>query len=175
MGIRWRKIRALAERLLAEHEIFSPPVPVEQIAKANHARLHLQALDGDISGFALRGEGQSVIGVNTRHAPVRQRFTIAHELGHLLLHDPGVRVDRSFRVRLRSPVSSEGTDAEEVEANRFAAEILMPVEFLKRDLEALDSIDLLDDEIIADLAKKYDVSRQAFLIRLNVLGYVQHA
>jgi Zn-dependent peptidase ImmA (M78 family) len=39
-------------------------------------------LEGDLSGFLYRDKGQAVIGVNTRHHPVRQNFTIGHELGH---------------------------------------------------------------------------------------------
>ena len=112
-----------------------------------------------------------VIGVNRDQATVRQRFTIAHELGHLLLHEYSrVHVDRGFRVRLRSGLSSEGTDRDEMEANRFAAELLMPIEFLQADLEKRE-FDLADDSEFQTLAKRYGVSTQALAIRLNGLGY----
>ena len=62
-------------------------MPVEKIAKAQGARIFYQSLDNDMSGFLYRDKAQAVIGVNTHHAPVRQNFTTAHELGHLLLHD----------------------------------------------------------------------------------------
>ena len=173
MAIRKRKIRALVGILLADHSVTQPPVPVERIVKARGVRLHLDALEGDISGFAYRSDDQLVIGVNTSQAAVRQRFTIAHELGHLLLHDQGrVHVDRGFVIRLRSEVSSQGTEWEEIEANRFAAELLMPEQFLREDLEGIDSIDMLDDDRIGALAKHYDVSKQALLIRLTALGYI---
>lgn len=173
MAIRKRKIRALVGTLLTEHGVTQPPVPVERIAKARGVRFHLDALEGDISGFAYRSGDQLVIGVNTSQAAVRQRFTIAHELGHLLLHDQGrIHVDRGFVFRLRSDVSSQGTEWEEIEANRFAAELLMPEQFLREDLEGIDSMDMLDDDRIAALAKHYDVSKQALLIRLAALGYI---
>lgn len=160
--------------LLDEIGINDAPVAVSQIAKAKGARIFVDALDGDLSGFLYRDKEQAVIGVNTSHAPVRQNFTIAHELGHLLLHDQDqLHVDREFRVRLRNDVSSQGTDEAEQEANYFAASILMPREFLERDLEKKEYFDLLDDDSIRELARKYGVSTQALAIRLKTLGYLQ--
>jgi Zn-dependent peptidase ImmA (M78 family) len=121
MAIRRRKIESLVRDLLSTHQISGAPVPVEIIAKANGTRIFHQALEDDISGFLYRDEAQAVIGINTHHAPVRQNFTTAHELGHLLLHDQEqLHIDHSFRVRLRSGASSEGTDEAEREANNLA-------------------------------------------------------
>src|SRR2546425_1798060 len=118
MAIRRRKIEALIQDLLARHAVRTAPVPVEKIAKARGARIFYQSLDDDVSGFLYRQTAQAVIGVNTHHAPARQNFTMAHELGHLLLHDQEqLHVDHGFRVRLRNDVSSHGTDEAEREAN----------------------------------------------------------
>jgi Zn-dependent peptidase ImmA (M78 family) len=107
----------------------------------------------------------------TDHVPVRQRFTIAHEIGHLLLHEHDqVHVDRGFRVRLRSDISSQGTDRDEMEANRFAAELLMPLKMLQADVQSLE-FDLTDDDALWALAKRYGVSTQAMTYRLNTFGY----
>ena len=57
-----------------------------------------------------------------------------------------------------------------MEANRFAAEILMPIDFLRRDLEKQE-FDLADDSQLRSLARRYGVSTQALAIRLNGLGY----
>jgi Zn-dependent peptidase ImmA (M78 family) len=173
VAIRRRKIESVVEALLAAHEITEAPVPVEIIAKAKGARIFHQALEDDVSGFLYRDESQAVIGVNTHHAPVRQNFTAAHELGHLLLHDQEqLHVDHSFRVRLRNDVSSQGTDEFEREANLFAASLLMPERFLEHDLEDEDYVDLFDDEFLSELARKYGVSGQALTNRLNYLGYI---
>ena len=127
-----------------------------------------------MSGFLYRDNASAVIGVNTHHAPVRQNFTAAHELGHLLLHDQEqLHVDHGFRVRLRDDVSSQGTDEAEREANLFAASLLMPKEFLEADLASEESVDLLDDGLLCDLARKYGVSTQALVNRLKNLGYIQ--
>jgi Zn-dependent peptidase ImmA (M78 family) len=144
-----------------------------QIAKSHGVRIFYKSLDDDISGFLYRDLSEAVIGVNTHHAPVRQHFTVAHELGHLLLHEQEqLHVDHGFRVRLRDDVSSQGVDDAEREANFFAASLLMPGEFLDRDLDR-DWIDLLDDDFLRDLARQYEVSTQALVNRLKNLGYIQ--
>jgi Zn-dependent peptidase ImmA (M78 family) len=174
MAIRRRKIEALVQQLLANHQIIEAPVPVEQLAKAHGARIFYQALEDDMSGFLYRDKEQVVIGVNTHHAPVRQNFTTAHEFGHLLLHEQEqLHVDRAFRVRLRDDVSSQGIDDAEREANFFAASLLMPRDFIKNDLASEDDVDLLDDEFLRNLARKYGVSTQALVNRLKNLGYIQ--
>jgi Zn-dependent peptidase ImmA (M78 family) len=173
MAIRRRKIESLVEGLLATYNITEAPVPVERIAKAKGARIFYQSLEDDVSGFLYRDKTQAVIGVNTHHAPVRQNFTTAHELGHLLLHDQEqLHIDHEFRVRLRDDVSSQGTDEAEREANFFAASILMPRRFLEEDLVNEEYVDLLDDDCLTDLARKYGVSAQALVNRLKNLGYI---
>ena len=61
-------------------------------------------------------------------------------------------------------------DQDEMEANRFAAEILMPIDFLRNDLKGRE-FDLADDNELRSLARRYGVSTQALAIRLNSLGY----
>jgi Zn-dependent peptidase ImmA (M78 family) len=173
MAIRRRKIESLVQETLARHQVRQAPVPVEQIAKAQGARIFYQSLDDDVSGFLYRDAVQAVIGVNTHHSPARQKFTAAHELGHLLLHDQEqLHIDRGFRVRLRDDVSSQGTDESEREANLFAASLLMPKEFLESDLAGEDFVDLLDDVFLQGIARKYGVSTQALVNRLKNLGYI---
>lgn len=175
MAVRRRKIKQVVDEILAEAKITEAPVPVWNIAKNKGARIVVDSLEGDLSGFIYRDGSQAVIGVNTHHAQVRQNFTLAHELGHLLLHDTEeLHVDHAFPVvHLRNDVSSQGTDSKEKEANLFAAELLMPSDFLQKDLANLDSLDLYDEKTIPDLAQKYGVSTQALMYRLQYLGYLQ--
>lgn len=65
----------------------------------------------------------------------------------------------------RDATSSMATDISEVEANQFAAELLMPLKFLLRDLPEV-RIDFESDEKIALLAKRYGVSAQAMAYRI---------
>ncbi len=171
MRIRVKLIRQEVDRLLDEMNIHEPPIPVRKIARHCNARVvRVPGEDDDeLSGFLYREDDHAVIGVNKDHAPVRQRFTISHEIAHLLLHEHDqVHVDRGFRLRNR--LSSEGTDRDEVEANRFAAELLMPIRMLRADVQNRD-FDLANDDELLSLARRYGVSTQALSIRLNALGY----
>ena len=127
----------------------------------------------DFSGFLFKSnDSPPIIGVNSRHAPSRKRFTIAHELGHLLLHaQSGVHVDEAV-VQMRDRKASEGTDEQEMEANRFAAELLMPRRFLEEDLQSMGAIHADSEQAITGLAKRYGVSPQAMAIRLSSLKLV---
>jgi len=121
----------------------------------------------------MRDGDHIVIGVNQDDSPARQRFTIAHELGHLCLH-PGqpLRVDRSARVNLRA-TGDDGRGGEEREANWFAAELLMP-EQMVREVAAhmAQRRQLSDDSLVGALADSFQVSRVAMGYRLFNLGLV---
>ena len=165
---------------LEKHKISQGAVPIEQIVGSYGIRLKLDKVDDELSGFLVRVEDsqkKSVIGANKAHHPHRQRFTIAHELGHYLLHrGQTVHLDQqrlAFAINLRNAVSSKGEDQDEREANLFAAELLMPAKFLAKDLEGV-SLDLLDDSGVLDrLDKKYKVSTQALTFRLANLDYIR--
>ena len=174
MAIRRSKIQTMVEELLGNNGITEAPVPLPQIIKSRGLRIAVDSLQGDLSGFLYRDNDHAVIGVNTQHSSTRQNFTLAHELGHYLLHDQEqLHVDHEFRVRLRNDVSSQGTDEAEREANFFAAALLMPRNFIAKDLEQQDYVDLLDDGFLHGLARKYGVSTQALVNRLKTLGYIR--
>jgi Zn-dependent peptidase ImmA (M78 family) len=162
-----------ADKILDEFGVVTPPIPVEQLARKLGARLVFEPLGADVSGMLYRAEGNAVIGVNSHHAKTRQRFTIAHEIGHLRLH-PGkpMFVDRSVRIDKRDAVASLGVDRDEIEANSFAAALLMPesmiVDMIKqwpthRGTE-------VGSDVIARLAHRFEVSQQAMELRLANLG-----
>jgi Zn-dependent peptidase ImmA (M78 family) len=177
MIIRRKRIQQLVAGLLREAGVDQPPVPIERIVKLQDLEVRKQEIPAsDISGFLFRQGREAIIGVNAHHSSSRQRFTIAHELGHILLHAPGpneFHVDRGFEVKFRNYRSSKGTDLEEREANLFAAELLMPQSFLAKDIATAGGVDLVDDRFIKKLAGRYRVSTQALLFRLANLGYVR--
>lgn len=158
-------IRQKAEALLSRCGIAEAPVSVEEVARAVGARVRYSPFEGELAGMLIRGDGQTTIGVNSLHHPNRQRFTIAHELGHLLLHKGEVHIDRSFRVNRRDEVSSLAVDPDEIEANCFAAELLMPYDLVMAELLECD-IDVEDESEIRRFAKKYEVSLQAMTHRI---------
>ena len=174
--VRRKHIRSLVEHLLAQHRVQSVPVPVIKIANALGVKVQQEHAESDLSGFLYRDRKRklAIIGVNAEHHKNRQVFTAAHELGHFLLHDfDDIHVDRQFKVWLRSEASGQGTDIEEKEANLFAAELLMPIRFLSRDVDRIGTFDLENEAVLKALAEKYGVSTQAMTFRLGYLGYVQ--
>jgi Zn-dependent peptidase ImmA (M78 family) len=156
-----------AQEILAECEVTSTPVPVERIAKALGASVRYAPLDDALSGMAYIKDGVPVIGVNSLHHPNRQRFTIAHEIAHLVLHrdyiTAAVHVDTTF-VLNRDEKAATGTDALEIDANAFAAELLMPADLLRE--AVYEEADLEDEAAVAAIARKFKVSTAALQNRL---------
>jgi Zn-dependent peptidase ImmA (M78 family) len=118
-----------------------------------------------------RSSEGAVIGVNSLHPEVRQRFTIAHELAHLLLHQPAFQIDEHAFVAFRGLDSSKATDPSEVEANQFAAALLMPERLLSKCILALGEHPDAE-RAISELSKRFEVSQEAMTIRLTRLGWL---
>jgi Zn-dependent peptidase ImmA (M78 family) len=167
-------IDSRATELLVKFDLFSEPVDVEMVAKKLGATIVFDNLDDDMSGFLLREKSVVTIAVNKLHHPNRQRFTIAHECGHLYLHaDQGDRlwVDKAYTsVFFRDASSSTGDKLAEIQANQFAAGLLMPEELLHAHLT-----DELSDVDIFRLALRFQVSEQAMTLRLVSLGVLEPA
>lgn len=144
-----------------------PPVPIEQIIDANHITVLEHALDDNDSGLLVIKNGRPVIVVNKTHHERRRRFTLAHELGHYLLH-----FDKNEDTFHRDRRSSQGKDRFEIQANDFAAQLLMPEFALTRALmgERLDTFDPIFSSKVEETADIFQVSPQAMSIRLQQLG-----
>ena len=165
-----RKIELHARRLLNAARIDKPPVPLKRIAKHLDIKVDKSDLGGDCSGVLIRQGNRAVIGINRADPLNRQRFTIAHEIGHYLLHERETYVDTGYRVNFRDLDSGSGTKSEEIEANRFAAALLMPGSMVKRAFDnlAFELAGTTDDEL-SQLAKLFGVSTQAMAYRLAVV------
>ncbi len=142
------------------------PVPVEAIAAKNQIRVSRRP-HPSFSGMLIRKNGRALIGINSNEALVRQRFTIAHELGHFFLHpqkDAFVDYRDNKRDIMRTP--------REKQANMFAAALLMPGALLRKDCRSFAELGLTEDDLHA-LAKRYMVSDDAMrfrLMNLNILA-----
>jgi Zn-dependent peptidase ImmA (M78 family) len=162
---------ARATELLRRHKIKEPPVDVAVIAQKEGAKVIFQDLEAHISGLLVQKDKTATIAVNALHHPNRQRFTVAHELGHYLMHadKPTVFVDETL-VHFRADATSEPADRRETEANKFAAALLMPSDWLKNDLGE-QNIDAFFGELSLErLARRYLVSQLALSVRLVNLG-----
>ena len=170
-----RRRRAIVRRvreILDANQVTAPPVPVERIARKLSAHLRFSPLDMELSGMVFVNEGTAIIGINALHHPNRQRFTMAHECGHLVLHRDQVtrevHVDKGFPMLMRDAVSAASVDPMEIEANLFAAELLMP-EFLLSEALGEANFDIDDGATVSDLAKRFRVSLSAMQFRLGNL------
>ena len=166
---------AAAEALLRRHNITKVPVPLERIARAEGAQVRYVPLDHELSGMVYVKQNTPFIGVNALHHPNRQRFTIAHEIGHLILHrdriSNAVHVDKEFRITLglrRDTQSALGTDQMEIQANQFAASLLMPLFFVEHIMGARE-FDIDNDGPVEKFARQLRVSTQALQYRIRNL------
>jgi Zn-dependent peptidase ImmA (M78 family) len=167
-----KAIDARATELLRSLNLHSVPVDVEAVAKHLGADVVYEDLDDDVSGFLLRESGLCSIAVNKQHHPNRQRFTLAHECGHLYLHaDKGDRLwlDKTT-LFFRDSSSSSGDQFAEIQANQFAAGLLMPETLIKDSLGGKRPINEFD---LLRLSMRFEVSERAMTVRLMSLGLVQ--
>jgi Zn-dependent peptidase ImmA (M78 family) len=168
------KVKQAARKILGRYG-YSVPIDIEAIVKAEGILLQKENLEAEVSGMLVIKEKQTVIAINEKHALTRQRFTIAHEFGHYVLHKnlSNVFFDESL-VFFRDQESANGTKYQEIEANNFAAELLMPEALLKKHLalKPLDAFDEADNSGICQLAQEFGVSTQALTIRLTKLGLI---
>lgn len=134
-------------------------INIRSIVKDNDITIEELDLPSSISGHLKFVNGKWIIGVNKNHNIKRQRFTIAHEFGHYILHrrEGTVYEDTTF-------FRKSNDSSIEYKANEFAAEILMPEEMLKNAVHK-------GIKKISELADEFGVSVQAVKYRASELGY----
>lgn len=98
------------------------PLDVEGLAGSLGIAIRYEAMPIGQSGYFSVVNGTPVIGVNHKHPRNRQRFTIAHELGHYFLHRHYGTFTDQYLYR------DDGKDERELDANRFASDLLMPAD-----------------------------------------------
>ena len=164
-----------AAEVLARYEVTSVPVPVDDIVHALKFSVGTQRHKGPEWGFVLRAEPRDIIGVNINTSRWRQRGSLAHSLGHALMHEGDLIVCHAVRLRTRG-LPKAATDAEEAEASAFAVALLMSPEAFAA---AVDEFATgrpegenppPRDELIDWLAKKFGASPEAVVFRLVSFG-----
>jgi hypothetical protein len=143
----------------------SAPVQLTAMATALGIPVYISTMPPSISGLIEPDETSSSgfrIRLNRHELAERQRFTLAHEIAHFILHRSliggGVVDDTMYRSALSS--------RREVEANKMAAELCMPRDLIREEREKRRHLD--DDSLVDELARLFKVSRQAMRIRLGV-------
>ena len=148
------------------------PIDVKLVAESHDAEVRSAPLDEDLSGILIRDGQRKVIAVADTHAPVRQRYTIAHELGHLLMH-PGrpylAESNQIIRIDRRGGSAPGFADQrEEREANQFAAALLMPPDLVLRHWLDLNGKPTASN--LSEMSRRFEVSTLAMKYRLINLG-----
>lgn len=176
-------IESDATELLRNAHAWGSPVDLKRVCSWLNVTVHFETLEDSVSGVLVIRGGERHALVNASHHANRQRFSLAHELGHLLLHDSrGDRlfIDTHMRMyqRVGAPSAESYTDPEslttpdeEREANIFASALLMPRQLIQQ----CQHLDLSEESEVTRLARSFAVSDQAMSIRLQQLGLVRIA
>jgi len=156
----WSRLTPEATTIIQAHHT-SFPVKVGAIAKAFGLIVKSSTLPGNISGEIKETDGQIVIRINRHDVKARQRFTLAHEISHFLLHrdliGDGITDDALFRSKLPSAI--------ETEANSLAADILMPIHLLN--INKKSKTDLKGEALYESLAQDFEVSLTSLKYQLE--------
>jgi hypothetical protein len=160
----WSRVDA-GEAAMVQRYLNTFPVKVGELAEELGLKVVRAPLQPKISGLiqpSPDARSGFQIKVNKYEVPERQRFTVAHEIAHFLLHrgDIGAGVVDSIMYR------SSLTSRKETEANRLAAEIIMPANEVARELRRLGGV--RTDSVAEELAAIFRVSVPAMKVRLGV-------
>lgn len=161
-------IEQRAKELLQANNSYA--IPVDPVVLANRLGIKVSNAvfsEQTLAGMVARRGDQVSILVNQADPPFRKRFTIAHELGHYLFHLPkdGEIVDREadlFRVADADEIPADVARWREIEANRFAAALLMDADHVRDEWSRLRSV--------SAMARLFNVSETAMGIRIGTLG-----
>ncbi len=130
------------------------PIDPILVAKAMGLEVFTASLPRDVSGQIFY---KKKIFIEQTDYITRQVFSVAHELGHYVLHNDG-----TSHISLRDTTSSQGIDTKEIEANFFAANLLMPQDEVLRLVGLKFTLD--------SMASYFNVSPIAMQYRLENLG-----
>lgn len=147
--------RKKAREILDRFGIFRPPVDPELIAENMGYTVTYVDFEGEVGSeiAGLYDFASKTIFVNRDIAPNRKTFTIAHELGHALLHEEYARSQRYVAMPRRNDYGDDAKPAEEKEADVFAACLLVPKDLLHRyrhlaDIEELGELFAVSTDVV---------------------------
>jgi Zn-dependent peptidase ImmA (M78 family) len=174
-NLKFKRVAEVAAGILNRAGVTEVPVNLNRILDIVGVRAEAADLGQDVSGLLAIQDGQGIIAYSDDQSNQRKRFTIAHELGHFLLHksdgEDTVFLDTDFIVKYRSnKVYTETELRQEQEANTFAASLLMPRELIFKELNKSELRNMSESDLIYELARIFDVSVPAMTFRLSNLN-----
>jgi hypothetical protein len=158
----WLSLDATVRKTIVDSQV-KAPVPVGAVAKALGLSVKLATLPVGISGEIRPSSSGFVIKVDRHEAKERQRFTIAHEIAHALLHKDLILENNGLSddVLYRSSLSNR----REAEANRLAADIVMPWSLVEQWMKQFPDSSLEDK--VDSIAAYLEVSKIAVQVRIG--------
>lgn len=153
-----------AQRIIKEfYRENSPslPIPVIEIAESYQfsvRKVNLGEYSSKIAGFT--DLKNNTIFVNESDSENRQAFTIAHELGHQIIHKDRIKPTEKFTIVYRQPLGKADPNPLEQEANTFAAELLVPLKLLNEYLNK----GISEPSILSEI---FGVSQEVIVYRLK--------
>ena len=161
--------RKLALSILNDFGIDEPnKVNIEDIVLALEIPFQYKKMQG-CDGRILHGNNKSIITIsNSIEFETRKRFTIAHELGHYLLHrkEPIQHTDNISSLSWYNDKSKTGIALQEYEANMFASELLLPTFSFKEFIQSKP----FSPDLIREISDYYNVSRSSIIYRFAENG-----
>lgn len=156
-----------SQKLLIESlSISAVPLDINSLVEHHGIKIIYEDMDDTVRGYIEKRTQGWYICVNRTDGIYRQRFTIAHELGHYLLHfvaeEVGFSHHDSDSVMWRDENASSGVDPKEVQANQFASELLIP-------RDALDYYISKGVCNLNDLSQEFHTSKISMQYRLDHL------
>jgi Zn-dependent peptidase ImmA (M78 family) len=142
-----------ARQFVRSAGIASVPVDIECLAAVANAKIKIvNDLADDESGQTTQIKGKHIIIVNGKHQEERQRFTVLHEIAHIVLDLPSQH--HGANITTRELLSYRRRPKEEILCDVFAAECLLPYSHFKRDVDDVE----VSLDVVKDLAKRYKAS-----------------
>ncbi len=144
-------------------------VNVSEIIEKFHIKMEEEPMDGT-SGKTVKG----VIKINKNENPRRKRFSMAHELGHVILQSPS-KDETFYRFMDSKNYETLEKKIDEREANEFAADLLMPkklVEYAINYISKNNDNELDDKELVNEIKDLMNVSYTSMGYRLKNLGFI---
>lgn len=149
---------------LKEQGGMSFPIDLEKVIKLSGLKVSVlyEPMSAQHSGYLKNVDGDWVIGINSLHHPNRQRFTLAHELGHYILHRKSMFGKDGFEDDILFRADGYGSPGVERQANEFAADLLMPEDEFKKKAKDFSGS-------VSKLAEYFAVSALAVKVRASEL------
>ncbi len=150
-------VQQMAKKILAESKIKAPPVDLLQILTAHGIGYEeVDDFPDTVDALFIEDGAKVYAAVNAKQHLHRQRFSLAHELGHYFLHRNGMPEDA---VTIDNPPTGEDEmgvptkSPAEIEADVFAGELLVPLEMLKvhvsKGLPELSKLFLVSEHVVS--------------------------